>query len=255
MKIFFTNLTGFDQRKAFMTKQLSDLGLSFEVIDCIDGRQWQKQDIQQIVSPRLFEMYEQYGSAWLTKGAIAATQTHVERIYKKMVAENIDYALVLEDDVRLAADFLPFFKALEQWIYSNQPTDVLLLYTVSKSTQVLQKSTAIPIHQSYRLYSPQSINMNFGGAYIIGKMAAASLLAAQSPIQRIADWWGDHAAAGVISGVRIVYPFPCSTGEFESTLGYQKKSISGFLRRIGAGKIVTALRKVFLSKKELIEIK
>jgi glycosyl transferase family 25 len=244
MKIFFTNLKGYEDRKDFMIKQLSDFKLDYEIIDCIDGRNWEEGYIKSIVTPKLFEMYNRYKDTWLTKGAIAATLTHVELIYKKIVAENIEYALILEDDVTLNKDFPVLLKQLEEHLYHKKIEEIVLLYSIpGENNATLLKSSEQKVLNPYNLYTPKVYKIGFGGAYVIHNSAAKRLIAAQSPINYVADWWESHYKAKTINELYVMYPFPCHTGDFESTLGYKKNVFANAFRFFKLDTLIRFFRK------------
>lgn len=244
MKIFFTNLKGYDDRKQFMIKQLSGFGLDYELINCIDGRNWDDDYIKSIITPELFEMYCQHKDTWFTKGAVAATLTHVELIYKKIVAENIEYALILEDDVALNKDFPLVLNKLEKHLQIMSIEDIVLLYAIpSENNAVLLNSSKQEVVNSYNLYTPKVYKVGFGGAYVIHNSTAKKLIKAQSPINYVADWWASHYNSKTIDELYIMYPFPCHTGEFTSTLGYKKNSIANKLRFFKLDMLINFFRK------------
>jgi glycosyl transferase family 25 len=255
MKIFVTNLNGYTERKLFMEKQLSDYNLEYEIIDCIDGRGWKEDDIKKIVSPRLFEMYQLYGETWLTKGAIAATQTHINRIFKKMVQDNIPMALVLEDDVKVNPQLSILLVEVQKQIERIDFDGVMLLYATSSGT-LLTASTSIKIDKTHAIYSIEAGSVGCGCSYIITKKTAERLIKNQTPIDKIGDWWDDHKEQGSINDIRVVFPFPCHTGEFESTLGYANryKVLAKCIESLGLGIVLKYFRQFRLSKRSNFKI-
>lgn len=114
LRIFVINLRGSTERRAAMQQQLGDLGLPFEFFDAVDGKKLQAQDLAAYDGRkrRLF-----FGKD-LSQGEIGCLLSH-RAIYRKIVAEKIPAALILEDDTILSSalpDVLAALQAAEgQW--------------------------------------------------------------------------------------------------------------------------------------------
>jgi glycosyl transferase family 25 len=234
MKIFVTNLKGFDERKKWIQKHFQQHSLDFEFIDCFDGRKWDDEDIKKVVSPSFFD-YHKRKESWVTKGAIAATLTHVEKIYKRMIEDNIDYALCCEDDIELCYDFKGKLFEIEKHLIASNFDGVLLLhYHLNQKTKIneldfQQINTQLKIY-----YLPQNLNVGSGAGYIISKNTAKLIIESQSPIERIADCWNGHPNVQT----HFIYPMLIFTGVFSSTLGYENykyaflfKLLPNFIKR------------------------
>lgn len=222
MKILVTNLSEQTARKAFMVEQLDKLNHDYDIITCIDGRKWEDDFIATITSPRLFDMRTRHTS-WLTKGAIAATLTQITILLKKMLDEGHQYMMIMEDDVALSPDFsFDFLNSLEKKLIENKTKGVILLHSTSTEVQYLAAKSKVSIDSRYAIYKPEKINMGSGAAYIMDKDTAKALIEAQTPLDKIGDWWGDHVAQNTIENIYVMYPQPTKTNIFESTLGYIK---------------------------------
>lgn len=233
MKILVTNLQDQTKRREFMTGQLDKLKVDYELIYCIDGRKWDNDYIKSITSEKLFGLYTKYSDSWLTKGAIAATLTHVKILYQRLIDENIDYLLLMEDDVKLADDFTKdTLDQIQNTLRNSALKGIFLLHSTSNETQHLVAESKIKVNAKYAFYRPEKINMGSGAAYIIDKDTAASLIKAQTPVDNIADWWNDHYQNKSVPEVYVMYPPPAATDVFESTLGYiQPNSFNWFLKK------------------------
>jgi len=251
MKIFVTNLTGFDKRKNWMRQQLKRLNLSFDFIDCIDGRNWDDAYVEKITSPGLYSLYKQNNS-WLTKGAIAATKTHLDLIYNEIINENYNYALCLEDDVILDKNFNSILRDIERQLIKNRFEGVLLLhYFIKEKIKINELKSYEEEDTEVKIYHcPKDLKIVSGAAYIISKNAAMDLVNNQKPISRIADWWHDHPNLKLY----FLYPITVYTGMFESTLVY-KKSFSGkFISKLLPKFIKNRLRIYKLKKRDNMNI-
>ncbi|MBP0439647.1 glycosyltransferase family 25 protein [Tianweitania sediminis] len=89
MEVFFINLDRSPERRAFMMDQLEALGVSFERIAAVDGK--------------TADLTRHAGSP-LTQTEIACFLSHRD-CWKRIVDLDLDYGLILEDDVRLSPRF------------------------------------------------------------------------------------------------------------------------------------------------------
>lgn len=87
------------ERLAFMSDQLRKLGIDFTVQEGVDGETYNfGNEFDQELSKT-----KNYGRI-MTKGEIGCALSH-KRVLEKILAEDLDYALVLEDDVELSPNF------------------------------------------------------------------------------------------------------------------------------------------------------
>ncbi|EJF54922.1 glycosyltransferase involved in LPS biosynthesis [Saprospira grandis DSM 2844] len=234
MKIFVTNLDDQGDRKKHMVQQMKKLGLNFEFIPCIDGRSWTADEVSPLVSPEFFRMYKKY--QWLSNGAIAVSLTHLQNIYQKMIDEDIDYALVLEDDILLNPDIKNLLPKIEKQLKEEPINDILLLCKQLNQELTLSKKKSISLDDKYATYilDPDNLkHISSGAAYIINKQLAQKFIEDQQPLNAVMDWWESHIENKTVKQLRVVYPFLVTTGEFSSTLGYiDDKSFKGNLKKM-----------------------
>jgi glycosyl transferase family 25 len=108
LKIFVINLEKRPDRLNFIKLQLDTLGLDFEKIIAIDG----------ITLPLPYPIvnYQKFlinHKRPIVQGEIGCAESH-RFIWKKMLNEKIDYALVLEDDVEISPEIIEFIEG-ENW--------------------------------------------------------------------------------------------------------------------------------------------
>jgi len=100
--IFVINLKGSAERHAACAEQLERLGLTPEFIEAVDGRKLSDAEVSEIVDEpgRLRRAPKP-----LSKAEVGCYLSHL-KVMEKLVAEEIDQALVMEDDL-LADETLP----------------------------------------------------------------------------------------------------------------------------------------------------
>lgn len=104
LKIFVINLQQRTDRLDFIRMQLNKLALNFEKITAIDGRTLQHP--YSIVNYKKFLLNQKRSIAL---GEIGCAESH-RFVWKKMLDEDIKYALILEDDVKILPDIIEFIK-------------------------------------------------------------------------------------------------------------------------------------------------
>lgn len=121
--VFVINLKRNPERKAFMLQQLTHLGLKPEIVEATDGKTLSLEEEDRLyarVHSRELIDYE------LRASEIGCAHSHA-RIYRRIVDENIAYALILEDDIELDSRVVtllyeaPHFMSTCDWLQINYP--------------------------------------------------------------------------------------------------------------------------------------
>ena len=104
MHAYVINLARSRDRRAHITTELKKTGLDYEIITAIDGRDLDLSD-PTIVDPSLpfLDPSLPVVDIGLAAGTAGAALSHLS-VYRKIIADGLDAALVLEDDVVLPAD-------------------------------------------------------------------------------------------------------------------------------------------------------
>lgn len=104
-KIFMINLERRPERRAKMNQSFDALGLDVEYVPAVDGRELNDDEIKKIGIEFLEGYADPYLNRPMTLGEIGCFLSHFY-LWEKMVAEQLDEVLILEDDIR----FEPYFK-------------------------------------------------------------------------------------------------------------------------------------------------
>ena len=127
--IYYINLDRRPDRKEHVEKSLEYLDLLNITtrIDAVDGNKIIPDEISKklITQEGLSDAYDKEGELYapLTIGGIGCALSH-RNTYKKIIFNNIQKCLILEDDAKLNADFLKILEEVEQ----NIPTDFDMLF-------------------------------------------------------------------------------------------------------------------------------
>ena len=104
-KVFVINLERSKDRMRFMKQQLDAQGIPFEQISAVDGRLLTDDEIQQATEKPSFPRF--YAS--LSTGEIGCYLSH-RLAWQRIIDKELDWALILEDDVELQPGFFDLVK-------------------------------------------------------------------------------------------------------------------------------------------------
>lgn len=215
-KIFVINLKTSLARRKIMEKQLEKLGLPFEIFDAVKGSELSEEEI-------LSYYCEEYYNArpkWFTPGAAGCTLSHYF-LYKKIVEEKIEVALILEDDMELGKDLPAVIDKIGQQLRDDE---VIMLFYQSYQPINLSGPTAQPISEKYSLYQVADLNrLRSTGAYMINYEGAKRMTERLLPFSSFPDDWESFYDRKILNGVRVLYPFILENTYEPTTISPNKK--------------------------------
>jgi glycosyl transferase family 25 len=179
MHIFVINLEKDAARRASITGQLSALGLPFELVPGVLG--------SALSAAELALHYDDGKAKWrmarsLLPAEIGCALSHVN-VYRMMVARDIPFALVLEDDVSLPGGLGEVLDACAAVVDPRRP-----------QVWLLSPAEGWPGGPGERALGTQHILSRYRGgfytsSYLLTACAAKALLAELYPIGDVADCW------------------------------------------------------------------
>ena len=166
LKILVINLARSTERRAGMRRKLELLGLDFEFVEAVDGRDFDVQAHPAYDSPRRRRAFGRD----LNGGELGCRRAH-RAILQRMVGEGLEQVLVLEDDVVLGEDFLAVMPSL---LAAAQHYDIVRFLSAAKIAR-LRRRPVLPLAKGYSL---ARLETTPGGAYayLIRRHAAEKLL-------------------------------------------------------------------------------
>ncbi|MGY4041380.1 glycosyltransferase family 25 protein [Aeromonas hydrophila] len=181
--IIILSLVRSHERRDYMSRQMQHFGLDFSFFDAVDARD---SSALAALSDRIdLDMAREYCGHELSQGEIGCAISHI-KIYEKMVEENIERALILEDDVHLHM----YFKALVEAACEKSSADIILLRHGKAKSWPWKRS----LPQGYRLarYIAPSKNSKRGvmscAGYILNLGGAKKLLRHAYSVRMPADY-------------------------------------------------------------------
>lgn len=191
MKTYLINLDKEVQRFAAADSQLKRLGIQYERFSAVYAKEMSPQALNSAVNA--VRWWCAVGRP-VKAGEIGCALSHYA-IYKKMLADGIDVACILEDDVILSGQFVHVATWVEKQIDVLKPMVVLLSNHTSE-------------RQHDRVLAPAAYDM-FTEGYVLTRCAARALLAANYPLRVPCDHWGRWVRMGIIE-LYHAFPTVCS---------------------------------------------
>jgi len=229
MRVFVVNLEQSVDRKLFMKSQLDQLNISHEFFPAVDGRRLSPEQMEQMCNMEVVRAWPDL----LTPGMIGCSLSHYH-VYKKMVADKIEMAFILEDDTRLS-QHLPIVlnevkvKLKTGTLDLNEP---ILLYYQSEELVEFAQYGGVTLSNNFAAHYPVDIWRPITtAAYIISLSCAQKLVDLIYPIRYSPDSWAVYHREGAIGGLRCILPLPVESGFFKSDIGYeQNKPINRLIK-------------------------
>jgi glycosyl transferase, family 25 len=214
MRAYVINLARSPERRAHITTELDRVGLDYEIVTGVDGRDLDVHD-PQIVDPAVLN------TGWFRPGVAGCAVSHL-RIYEKMVATGADHALVLEDDIVVPPDL---GRLAEIVATEMAGAEVVLLNYDSQVTIKMSRREVTNLPSSRMLVLPIDVaTPESSAAYVITREACERMIKATLPFQARPDNWGHFYNEGALDRVRCVMPLPVAKApEFASTIDYNSQ--------------------------------
>jgi glycosyl transferase family 25 len=210
MHAYVINLERSPNRRAYITAELEKVGLDYEIITGVDGRELDLHD-PTIVDPSLL------ANSPFPAGAAGSALSHI-KVYRKIIADGLSEALVLEDDVTVDADLGNLADAVAAQLTG---AEIALIYHISKDTCKISPEGSVDLPSSRRLALPIDIReVRSAAAYIITREACERMSKIVPPVRVNSDDWWLFYREGALDRLRCVVPLAVGLNhEFRSTIG------------------------------------
>jgi glycosyl transferase family 25 len=204
--VLVINLDSSVDRMTSMAKQLEDLGLPYERVSAVRGSLLSADEKAQVFN---LEANQRKYDKILNDGEIGCYLSHV-RCWERIVADELDFALILEDDAILTPEIKGFIEALPRL---SDDWDYIKLSHGSKTKDTLETlDLGDGLSLSRCLKLPSTTTGQF-----VSASGAKKLLASAYPIARPIDmdiqYWFEKDLHCLVSR-----PFPVLNGDFGSEI-------------------------------------
>jgi glycosyl transferase family 25 len=221
VRAYVINLARSTDRRAHIAGELNKTGMDYEILTAVDGRELDLSDTT-IIDPSLSNFTQHL------PGTAGGALSHLSA-YKKIVADELDMGLVLEDDVILPPDLGSLADDVAGHLTGAEV--VLLSYDTFDPLQMgLEGSVRLPSGRTLAL--PIDISLpRSGGAYIITREACERMIKFVLPVRVNPDDWWYWYREGALDRVRCVVPLAVlKNPKLTSTMG--SYSLNGLLARL-----------------------
>lgn len=234
--IFIISLPKDRHRREFLEGQLQKLNLPYSIEQAVHGEKLSPQELD--ASYDRDKAIRRFNRE-LSRGEIGCALSHVN-IYKKMSANNIPYALILEDDARILDEDLPETLSKLAGMYSDRTPVAVLLNHVQRYAG----NTETRLDDRHCLYDAYRGVCAHG--YFITRAAAEVLGGKLHPVYVVADKWEYFQERYV--QVKALVPYP---------IGLTAASLSSSIEAMGerVKKVVTGRSASYYARKYLRQLK
>lgn len=217
MKVFVISLQRSLDRRSRVSHMLKERGLEFEFFDAVDGRSLDHNS------------HVAAGAPWaLLPGEVGCYLSHLG-VWRRVVNEHVDVALVLEDDAFFDVSALA---VIEACIKSTQGWDAIRLSSIEKQVGLIVRKMG----DDFRLILPTKSPSGLAG-YLVSHSGAKRMLAAYGeilmPIDTAIDEYWRHGLNIPLISPPVIH----HRQDLISTIGHESvvgRSVRrGFYARVG----------------------
>jgi glycosyl transferase, family 25 len=210
MHAYVINLARSRDRRKYITAHLDKIGIGYELVPAVDGRGLNLDDSRIFAPAFRANVYNFVGLA-------GATLSH-RAVYRKIIEDGFDTALVLEDDIILPADIEELADAVGKELVG---AEIALISIDIRTPFKVSTQSAVALPSSRFLALPIDVGpVASGGAYVITREACQRMLEHNVPLLWQSDAWAHFYSDGALDRVRCVVPLSAHKNpDFSSTIG------------------------------------
>jgi glycosyl transferase family 25 len=220
MQAYVINLARSADRRAHIVAELDKTGIAYQIVQAVNGRDLDLSNAD-LVEPRTVETcFDGAHRPAGVAGGAACALSHL-KVYRKVLEEAEEHALVLEDDVLLPLDFASLANEVSGHM---RGAEVVLLNFHSPRPCQVRRAGSVALASSRSLVRPAQLrDLTSAGAYLITKEACARMARTVLPVRANSDKWELFVGAGAIDTIRCVVPMPVrNSPAFRSTIDYYR---------------------------------
>lgn len=204
IKAFIIHLERATERRAQVAELMAQLPVPAEIITAVDAKTITDADIHQAYQPHLHKPYYPFQ---LSRNEIACFLSH-RKTWQAIIDQDIDAALVLEDDVALTPDFPAAFAAAK--LALSESGLVRMPFRPEK-----EQGPVILSAEGIQIIRPYPVGLGTIGQ-IISRQAALTLLEKTTQFDRPVDTFEQMHW---ITGVQPLAAIPGGVQEISASLG------------------------------------
>lgn len=181
MKTFLISLETQPRRRKQLVQDLERLGLEYEIFDAVNGYQLSDEELNRLCDLKELEKHK----SWFSKGVMGCSLSHYS-VYKRIIEQNLPYALVVEDDAKLPGNMAKVLNNIKPDLLENE---VMLMYNQTGGGVCrISSQDCIKIDKTHTLYYPVfPTPLGSAVAYIITRKACEIMVACILPVRKPSD--------------------------------------------------------------------
>ena len=204
--VFVVSLPDCTERRETISKTLRDLGIAFEFVDAVDGRY----GLNPQYEDQIDRMATRRAGRILSDAEFACSLSHVT-VYRRIVEENLAYALILEDDALPSPQLVEFLAG-----HHYQDADLTQLYGSQAYVRWRGAKKLLGAYTSHLWMS--HLTVKTAVAYTVSYRAALHLATHAVPVTSVADWPPCIDVLSAASRCRVISPPLVGHGSAEDGL-------------------------------------
>jgi len=219
---YVVNLARSLDRREHITRELQKASADYEIVTAVDGRELDMTDAT-LIAPSFA------ANGIFPEGSAGCALSHLG-IYRKIIEDGLEVALIIEDDAMLPPDL---DKLAEEVCAHLSGAEVALLSVDCPEPVKLSRQGTVRLSGGRQLALPIDIAQPRNtGAYLITREACERMIKLLLPIRRNADAWQFFYREGALDRLRCVAPLPVvKSADLTSTIGSYSLG-SGLLARL-----------------------
>ncbi len=178
-KIFIINLKKDTDRRKYIESHLQENNLDYEIIDAVYGKDLTPEELETITDLKLSQ--KKMGKT-ISLNEIGCSLSH-QKVYKKIINDNLDGAIILEDDIVLSSNFSEIINSISKNKYLLKDN----CWVGFGKAYIDIKDKIFNINEYFAIHSSPRTKGAF--AYYIDKVAAQNLITYNKKIIYVADWF------------------------------------------------------------------
>lgn len=245
MHAYVINLARSTDRRRHIISQLAKTDLSYQIAEAVEGRDLNVDD-PLLVDPIL------RNDDLFRPGVAGCALSHLN-VYRAILEEGRDRALVLEDDCILPSGIGPLTEEIASHMRGAEVVTLRIVVKLGSGPCRLSTRDSIPLSSRATLAFPVDIKQVLcAAAYLITREACERMADTGIPLRAYTDQWAHFQNNGALDSVRCVAPAPV-TGEasFRSTIErYSPGSMQGRVRAYVAHNRIPVLHQALTARRQ-----
>jgi glycosyl transferase family 25 len=217
MHAYVVNLARSPDRRRHMEAQLAPTGMAYEFVDAVEGRKLDLDD-HGVVDP----VWRQ--DRTFRPGAAGCALSHLS-VYRRVLDDDLEAALVLEDDVVVPPDLARLVDEVGGHTAAGTAEVVLFNFHTPRPCRVTKAGSSALAGRRLLVHPVSLHDLTSAGAYLVTRRACEQLVGAALPLRAHIDDWEYFSRQQVLERVRCVVPMPVANSPaFRTTIDYYAPS-------------------------------